>query len=95
MAHGQELVKDEVSVVYNNQIEFGLDILTTGFGLEVRRGKKITVSKRSFWEVNLKSYKDPKEIKTNSDFSVTSNFKSYSYGKLNSIHQLRLGNGRE
>jgi hypothetical protein len=95
MAQGQELVKDEVSVVYNNQIEFGLDILTTGFGLEVRRGKKITVSKRSFWEVNLKSYKDPKEIKTNSDFSVTSNFKSYSYGKLNSIHQLRLGYGRE
>lgn len=90
----QDLEKDEVSIVYNNQIEFGLDVLSTGFGLEVRKSKKITVAKRQFWEANLRSYRNPKEVKIKTDFSAAANLKSYIYGKLNSVHQLRLGYGR-
>lgn len=91
----QDLEKDEVSIVYNNQIEFGFDVLTTGFGLEVRRGKKVTVSKRKFWEASLRTYRSPKEVRIKTDFSFSSNLKSYVYGKLNSTHHLRLGYGRE
>lgn len=93
--YSQELVKDEVSIIYNNHIEFGGEILTTGFGLSFRRGKKITVDKRKFLDVNIKNYKHPKEIKTSGDPSGTGTLRSYVYGKLNSIHHLRLGYGRE
>lgn len=90
--HYSESMGDQVKVLYRNEMVGGLSSHTfAGFGLNFRRGKHVTGTKKRVVEGELTYIRDPKEVKTvNPTFD---NSKGFYYGKLNSLIVLRMGTG--
>ena len=83
---------EEKPVLLRNEFSFGIHLHTSGWGLELKRGKNITGFKKWMFEAQFVSMKHPKEIKTINPYYENS--KSYVYGKLNTFNILRLSTGR-
>ena len=81
---------DDVQLLYRNEQEFGAVIHSTGWGVNYRRGKHITGYKKRTLELELVTYKHPKEIKIEVPDIGT---KGYFYGKQFSVLFLRGGYG--
>lgn len=74
-----------------NEFSFGINIHSNGWGLDFRRGKNLTVSKKRMLEFEFVGMHHPKEIKSINPYYENS--KSYVFGKLNSMSILRSGIG--
>ncbi len=83
---------DEVKVLYRNEMVGGLLAHTySGFGLNLRRAKHVTGTRKRVTEGEFTYIRDPKEVKTvNPSFD---NSKGFYFGKLNTLMVLRLGTG--
>ncbi|MCC7301200.1 MAG: hypothetical protein IT233_01025 [Bacteroidia bacterium] len=83
--------EQDVQLLYKNDFSFSVFAHTNGFGLNFRRGRHITGFKRGIFELEIASYKHPKEVRTvNERFDHS---KGYFYGKLNVVHMIRPGVG--
>lgn len=74
-------------VLIRNEVSFGLSLHSGGWGLDFRRGKNLTVSKKRMLEFEFVGMHHPKEIKSINPYLANS--KSFYYGKLNSVSILR------
>ncbi|MEP7171514.1 MAG: hypothetical protein ABI855_19240 [Bacteroidota bacterium] len=74
-------------VLMKNELSFGISLHSNGWGLDFRRGKNLTVSKKRMIEIELVGMHHPKEIKSVNPYYENS--KSFVYGKLNSLTVLR------
>lgn len=72
---------------------FGVQLHTSGWGIDYRRGKNITGYKKRIFEGELVNFRHPKEIRSVNPYF--DNAKSFFYGKLNSITVARVGTGRQ
>jgi hypothetical protein len=87
-----EYVEDK-PVLMKNEATFGLQIHSSGWGIQFRRSKNLTVSKKRIYEGDYVGMKHPKEIKTVNPYFDQA--KSYVYGKENSFTVLRAGTGTQ
>ncbi len=74
-----------------NEASFGINIHSNGWGIDFRRGKNLTVSKKRMLEFEFVGMHHPKEIKSINPFYENS--KSYVFGKINSMSVLRSAIG--
>ncbi len=81
------------NILFRKEMNGAIFIHTNGWGLEYRIGANRSVFNKWMLEFNLMEYKHAKEIKTINPFY--SNTKSYIYGKLNTIYDLRAGYGQQ
>ncbi|MGZ3920096.1 MAG: hypothetical protein ACXVNM_00030 [Bacteroidia bacterium] len=82
----------ESNVLYRNDASGKIYANTRGFGLLYRRGKHITGTTRSYYEIDLQTLKHPKEVKV---AGTAENRKRFVYGKLNSVFLLRAAIGMQ
>lgn len=87
----QEFEKDDVTVLYKNEIAGGVSFHTTGLGLELKRAYHKTGYSKLLWTVQLYRIKHPREVKSVNPIYDTQ--KSFVYGKNYSMGTLRLGGG--
>lgn len=78
-------------VLLRNEVSFGINLHSSGWGVDFRRGKNLTVSKKRMFEAEFVGIKHPKEIKSLNPYFENS--KSFVYGKLNSVSVLRAAMG--
>ncbi|MCB0395418.1 MAG: hypothetical protein KDD36_02115 [Flavobacteriales bacterium] len=90
---GQEIGKDDLTILYRNEMNGGPVFHSQGWGLTFKRGIHITGSKKRLFEVEYVGLKHPKEVKSVNPFF--DNTKSYIYGKVNTLSMLRLGYGMQ
>lgn len=76
----------EANVLYRNDASGEIYANTRGLGLLYRRGKHITGTSRSFYEIDFQTLKHPKEVKV---AGTAENRKRFVYGKINSVFVLR------
>ena len=82
-----ELYDEEKTVLLKNEFMGGINLHSSGFGIDLRRGYHITGYKKRVFELEIVGMKHPKEIRTvNPRFD---NAKSYIYGKSNSLTVMR------
>jgi hypothetical protein len=82
----------ENKILYRKEKSGYAFIHTQGWGLGYRFGKSLTYFKKRMFEFEFATLKDPKEKKISSFYD---NSKSFVYGKLNYVVQLRGGIGRQ
>lgn len=82
----------DLNVLYRNEQTFEMYAHSRGYGFLYRRAKHVTFERKSFFEVDGRTLKHPKEFKTTgSDVER----KRYVYGKLNSIFLVTASVGRQ
>ena len=84
---------EEKPPLMKNEFTFGLNINSSGWGFDFRRGKNLTVDKKRMLEAEIVNMKHPKEIKSVNPYYE--NAKSFFYGKMNTLTVLRLGIGQQ
>jgi hypothetical protein len=85
IANGQD-----PTVLYRNEMSFGIFAHSRGFGLNFMRAKHVTGTRKRLFEVQALNMKHPKEIKISNN---SDNSKKFIYGKLNNILLFRVGVG--
>lgn len=85
LANGQD-----PNVLYRNEASFGIFAHSRGFGVNYKRAKHITGTRKKMFEIQALNMYHPKEIKITNG---TDNSKKFKYGKLNNIFLLRGGVG--
>jgi hypothetical protein len=75
-----------LNVLYRNDAAGKVYANTRGLGVLYRRGKHITGSTRSFYEIDLQSLRHQKEVKVS---GTAENRKRFVYGKLNTVMLVR------
>lgn len=90
-AKAQGELLDERGPDNYNENSFGLNLNSSGWGLDYRFSKRINFRNRYFFAVDYNFVKDPKEIKVINPYFEAQ--KKFVYGKLNSFHTIRFGLG--
>jgi hypothetical protein len=78
-------------VLLRKEFSVGLNIHSQGWGVDFRRGKNLSVTKKRMLEIEFVGMHHPKEIKSINPYYENS--KAFVYGKLNSMLVLRTGYG--
>ncbi len=78
-------------VLMRNEVSFGINIHSNGWGIDFRRGRNLTVSRKRMFDFEFVGMHHPKEIKSVNPLYEGS--KSYVLGKINSMSILRSGIG--
>ncbi len=81
----------DLNVLYRNEATFGVLVHSNGFGLNYRRARHVTGTRKRVFEFELVNMSHPKEIKSINPYFENS--KGFYYGKLNSIIIPRFGVG--
>lgn len=82
---------DDTKLLYRNEMSGGVLAHTNGFGVNFRRGRHVTGTRKAVFECEFVNFRHPKEVKTvNPSFDAA---KGYYYGKMNSFLILRPGVG--
>jgi hypothetical protein len=79
-------------ILYRKEWSCYLMAHTGGWGIGYRNGKHKTYLRKRMWEIEFMNMNDPKEKKV---VSYYESYKSFIYGKLNSLYFLRGGYGVE
>jgi hypothetical protein len=74
-------------VLMRNELSFGFSLHSSGWGIDFRKGKNLTVSKKRMIEIELVGMHHPKEIKSVNPYYENS--KSFVFGKINNLTVLR------
>ncbi len=94
--HAQDsarIANDDVTILYRNEAEGGINLHSNGFGLTFKRGWHLTGYKKQMLDIDFVSLRDPKQYKLANRFYPDS--KPYFFGKLNFAYILRGGYGRQ
>ncbi len=83
------IANDDVTILFRNEAEGGINIHSNGFGLTFKRGWHLTGYKKQMLDIDFVSLRDPKQYK----LSNYPDSKSFFYGKLNFAYILRGGYG--
>lgn len=83
----QQTVFEETVVKYNKEMSAGLIIHSNGWGVNGRYGKFTTGFTQRLYEIEISSWKNPREIK--SYHPIYDNVKGYVIGKLNTATMFR------
>jgi hypothetical protein len=86
----QQTVFEETQVLYASEMAGGVILHTRGLGVNFLYAKNLSGFRRVMYEAELVGMKDPREIKTLSDYN---NIRGYFYGKLNTLTILRTSVG--
>ena len=82
-----QLYDEEKPVLLKNEFMGGINLHSSGFGIDLRRAYHITGYKKGVFQLEIVGMKHPKEIRTvNPRFD---NAKSYIYGKSNTLTVMR------
>ncbi len=81
----------DINVLYRNEASGGIMVHTRGFGINYKRLKHVTGTRKRFMEFELLGMRHPKEYKVH--YEGKGNTKSFYYGKLNNVTILRVGAG--
>ena len=73
------------NIVYNHEVGGKVYAYTRGYGINFHRSKKATVTSSSFYEIDARVLKHPKEVK---QAGSDNEKKRYVYGKINSVFVL-------
>jgi len=76
-----------------NEFSFGLNIHTSGWGFDFRRGWNVTALKKNVIEAEIVNMKNPKEVRSVNPYF--DNAKSFFYGKMNTLTVFRAGFGQQ
>lgn len=87
------VAQDDITILYRNEAEGGLNIHSAGFGITFRRGWHMTGYKKKLMEFDLVSVRHPKQYKQPNPYYPDS--RPFFYGKLNFVYLLRGGVGRQ
>lgn len=79
------------NIIYRKELSGGVIIHSAGWGAGLRKSKNKNAFEKSFWEVDIVSMKQLKEIRTTNPWYV--NAKSFVYGKINDVVISRVGFG--
>src|SRR5688572_11052135 len=85
--------EEEKPPLMKNEFTFGLNVHTSGWGVNVRRSKNKTVSIKKVLEFEVVNMKHPKEVRSVNPYF--DNAKSFFYGKLNTVTILRTAYGKQ
>ncbi|MBL7928471.1 MAG: hypothetical protein JNL47_03205 [Bacteroidia bacterium] len=78
-------------VLLRKEFSAGINIHSSGWGIDFRRGRNLTVSKKRMLEIEFVGMHHPKEIKSINPYYENS--KAFVFGKLNSMMVLRTAYG--
>ena len=84
---------DDVTILYRNEAEGGLNVHSNGFGITFKRGWHITGYKKKMLDIDLVSMRHPKQYKQPNPYYPDS--RPFFFGKLNFVYILRGGYGRQ
>lgn len=85
--------QEEKPPLLKNEFSFGLNIHTSGWGINVRRSKNITGYKKRVLEAEIVNMKHPKEVRSVNPYF--DNAKSFFYGKMNTMTVIRAAIGQQ
>jgi hypothetical protein len=85
--------EEEKPPLMKNEFTFGLNVHTSGWGINARRSKNITGYKKRVLEAEIVNLKHPKEVRSVNPYF--DNAKSFFYGKMNTVTVLRLAAGKQ
>jgi len=85
--------EEEKPPLMKNEFTVGVNIHTSGWGINARRSKNLTVSKKRLLEVELVNMKHPKEVRSVNPYF--DNAKSFFYGKINTMTVFRAAVGMQ
>ncbi len=88
MAQGE--IDKENKILLRNESSISFSLNTNGLGFGYRYGKHINAYKKWLFQSNFNYIKGDKEVKTR---SYVNNYKSFTYGKLNSFYSIGLSTG--
>jgi hypothetical protein len=86
-------IDEQQKVFFRNERTFALMLNSDGFGLNYREAKRIDYLNKRLLEVDLGTFKHPKEYKVTNPYAQTAN--SFVFGKLNSVIYFRGGIGHQ
>jgi hypothetical protein len=84
---------DERKILFRNESSFGLELTSTGWGLNYVYGKHLDNRNKDLFEIQLVEIKHPKEVKSTNPYYP--NQKKFVFGKVNSFYNLRFGYGKQ
>lgn len=87
------VANDDVTILYRNEAEGGLNVHSNGFGLTFKRGWHLTGYKKQMLDIDFVSLRDPKQYKL-ANLNIPDS-KPFFFGKLNFAYILRGGYGRQ
>jgi len=91
IAYSQGELGDDKGVFYRNERTWGLSLNTNGYSLNYRYGKRVNFTQKTLFEADISVIKHNKEIKLYPEL----NYRSFVFGKLNSVYFIRAGYGRQ
>jgi hypothetical protein len=87
-AQAQGELDTQRKIFYRNERSIGILLNSNGLGANFRYGKWVNNLNKLIWEVDLVTIKHPKEVKY-PFVSLYSNNRSFIYGKMNTVIDLR------
>ncbi len=85
--------EEEKRPLLKNEFSFGLNVHTSGWGINARRSQNITADKKRVLEIEVVNMKHPKEVRSVNPYF--DNAKSFFYGKMNTMTVLRTAVGKQ
>ena len=82
-------------IIYKKERSFGIIVHENGMAIELNRGKLPTFFRTNYYTFQLGFTTDPREQKQNKNYALSlfSSSRSFVYGKVNSLINLRAGIG--
>ena len=82
-------------IIFKKETSFGFRLHENGFAFSVNAGKLQTFYRTNYYSFEFGYYKDPREQRQNKNYSLSlfNSSRSYVYGKVNSVMNLRAGVG--
>jgi hypothetical protein len=90
---GQGEIDGQQKVFFRNEKTIAVLLNTDGYGISYREGKRIDYLNKRLLELDLGTFKDPKEVKLSNPSYQTPG--TFVFGKLNSVIFIRGGLGHQ
>jgi hypothetical protein len=90
---GQGEIDDQQKIFFRNEKTIALLLNTDGYALSYREGKRIDYLNKRLFEVDLGTFRHPKEVKLSNPYYQTPG--TFVFGKLNSVIFIRGGIGHQ
>ena len=89
--HAQGELDEQKRILYRNERTYGIFLSSNGFGADFTYAKRINARNHTLWQAELFYLKHPKEIKLSNSYYSN---KSFVFGKINSLYELKGQWGR-
>jgi len=90
---GQGDIDEQQKIFFRNEKTIALMLNTDGYALSYREGKRINYLNKRLYEIDLGTFRHPKEVKLSNPYYQTPG--TFVFGKLNSVIYLRGGIGHQ